>query len=619
MPHTPKSNLKKAPNGVAPTQNEVVNELGPEPMFDSESDNTPIPAAKAGFDPRNGQARSRPVSTQDDEVRQLKSQLADRDKQLAKQAADIEEMQNSVNELQSNTMVQNPTMPIRSSRGSGLDDLDAPSLRALVREKNEKIKQLTDEFDSHRADFRDTIDILEHTSDETNRLHQEKIEKLEAELREMHERLDRGEDMDTVAQTLKTLDEQVQELEEGLEDARRGEAEARGEVEYLRGEVERTKAELDREKQRSAMTKNAPIAAEGSPSTVDLRRELRRKDDEIKGLNAIMLSLNSGSTSDKGSPKSSRRVSKQRNSDHVQNQANGHDADQLLVEERQGREKLENEVKELQNLVDRKTYREEELENEIQRLRKTNAHVSSSSNTFSERTTRPPSKPPTNPGNPSIDWTERGSPTAKFSDLNHTRTNTMGSSRTRVEPAPESPSHSTTMTDGSNLWCDLCDTAGHDILSCTNMNGSGGGGRGKQGRRTSEERRPEYTSPRLQSHDREEDYSLDPPPSQKHPSQQHHQRRFSPPSYTVPNPISPIPENPIGGGHGPTAPPARFPAPQAMPRSPPQPQSRAPMPPAIGGGLVAGKASGLVDENKWCAMCESDGHDVTDCPFEGQF
>jgi hypothetical protein len=31
---------------------------------------------------------------------------------------------------------------------------------------------------------------------------------------------------------------------------------------------------------------------------------------------------------------------------------------------------------------------------------------------------------------------------------------------------------------------------------------------------------------------------------------------------------------------------------------------------------VAGKASGVLDESKWCALCERDGHESIDCPFD---
>lgn len=582
-------------------------------MFDSESDHTPTMVIKSAHAARTAQSQSRPLSTQQDEVQQLRSQLADRDKQLEKQAADIEEMQHSVNELQSNVPTPVTSVGVRSSRGSGLEELDAPSLRTLVREKNEKIRQLTEEFDSHRADFRDTIDILEHTSDETNRLHQEKIDSLQEENRDLHERMERGEDINALTQTLKQLDEQVQELEEGLEDARRGEAEARGEAEFLRGEVERGKAELDREKQKNAL-KGVQGSNDGGVSSSDLLRELKRKDDEIKGLRAIIHSLNQSESADKGSPRSSRRISKQR--DSGQAEIGSHVNEQQLTDMRQAQEKLQKEVQDLQDLVDRKTYREEELENEIQRLHNTTAHVSTYSNGYSEHTTRPNSKHrPTETSNPSIDWNERGSPTAKFGASDTfaaavtQNSRSIRNSRDKIQATPESDGHSTTMTDASNLWCDLCDTAGHDILHCTNM--SSATDTTKQSRHgISNSQDQGLSSPWKQNRDVVHSHDMD-------STKLEQQGQTAAPQY-----------HPVNTLHSPTPPPANAPmhiasAPTSQSKSssldPPNQQATPKLSSLTDSGLVAGKDSGVIDENKWCAICERDGHDVTDCPFEGQF
>ena len=588
VPVTPKPGTKKTTQSGIESRSESRSEshkgLGSEPMFDSDPDNTPVGIAKTRDATQPIQQISRSAFKQDEEVQLLRRQLSERDKQLEKQAADIEEMQSSVNEMQTATPKLSSATTARSSRGSGVDDLDAPSLRALVREKNEKIKQLTDDFDSHRADFRETIDILEHTSDETNRLHEQKIEGLIAENRDLHERIDRGEDMESVAQQLKQLEELVQELEEGLEDARRGEAEARGEVEFLRGEVERGKAELQREKQKAATAlKNAGGHIDGGSSPSETLREIKRRDDEIKGLKAIIHSLNQDDGPDKGSPKSRRGDSKRGS-----NQTNGHSNDNQLEEQRKAREKLEREVKDLESLLDRKTYREEELENEIRRLRKNDAHTSSSSNGVkSEHTTRPNSNQqsfgiqqgsgnhrPTASRNSSIDWEERGIRDAQTSRQ-------IGAQGHQLESMPEtSDSHSTTMTDGSNLWCDICDTGGHDVLTCTKMFG-----------RPAETKRNgdiQHTGPRLQQRDNEDDYNL------THDFSKNNDRHAR-------APIS--------------LPRADETRSEAIPPKAQQPR----MPNPMDSGNVAGKSSGVVDASKWCAICERDGHDATDCPFEADY
>ena len=41
-----------------------------------------------------------------------------------------------------------------------------------------------------------------------------------------------------------------------------------------------------------------------------------------------------------------------------------------------------------------------------------------------------------------------------------------------------------------------------------------------------------------------------------------------------------------------------------------------PMPNPMEQGPVAGKRSGVVDGERWCALCERDGHESVDCPCE---
>lgn len=137
---------------------------------------------------------------------------------------------------------------VGTRRGNLEDNSEIALLQAMIAEKNVKIAALTAEFDAHRADFRSTLDTLELASTETERVYEKKVEDL---LQERQLLVAQGEDVESVAQQLRQLEEVVQELEEGLEDARRGEAEARGEVEFLRGEVERVRAELRRERERN--------------------------------------------------------------------------------------------------------------------------------------------------------------------------------------------------------------------------------------------------------------------------------------------------------------------------------------------------------------------------------
>lgn len=523
-------------------------------MFDEDSDNTPIGVAKTAYGPLSTDQTSK---HQDDEVEQLRLRLEERDRQLEKQASDLEEMQNSVAELQSVTPKHNSAGTVRS-RGSGIDELDAPSLRALVREKNERIATLTTDFDAHRAQFRNTIDSLERTSDETNRIYEQQVDSLKQEIRELQ---DRDDDVESVALQLKQLEELVQELEDGLEESRRGEAEARGEVEFLRGEVDRTRSELRQEREKAAAAlKGAGAAADGGLSPGSTSRELEQRDDEIRGLKAIIHSLSRDAIPEIGSPKhANRRLSKQRYSGL--NQVNGYSESQL-AEERQTREKLEREVKELEGLVDRKTYREEELEHEIERLRKSVAHVSSSSNGYSERTVLASSHVANQSTHSSIEWRNQGSLDTTHRDTTHRDA--------QLESTHEADSHSTTMTDSSTLYCDMCESFGHEVFTCPTINGEQSD---QQDSRTSS------------------------------PSQM-------PGREAVAEGLK---------GVGTSSPQANDYSALSSPTRSPGATPKAKMLNPMDQGPVAGKKSGKIDGEKWCALCERDGHESVDCPFEDMY
>ena len=541
--------------------------LGPEPMFDDGSDATPIGVAKTTYGTHGTIQKPRPMSDRDAELQSLRMKLEERDRQLKEQTASLAEMENSIVELQSSMPKHSSAGTIRGFRGSGIDDMDAPQLRIALREKNDKIAMLTADFDAHRADFRSTIDTLELASTETERVYERRVEELSQEIRELQ---DRGDDVENVALQLKQLEELVQELEEGLEDARRGEAEARGEVEFLRGEVERGRSELRREREKAvAALKSANAVVDGGMSPSG-SREIEQKDDEIRGLKAIIHSLSRDAAPDVGSLKNDgRRVSKQRNSNV--SQVNGHNDDQLAGE-RHAREILEREVKELEGLVDRKTYREEELEHEIERLRGASAkHASAGSNGFSERTILPGNR---NSGRDSRgitnEWREPSSP------QNHRPSG-------HLESMPEADCHST-ITDGSNLWCEICETGGHDILTCTNMfvnsknqNNNNNGINHINAAKTSPESQRTGRDVVLEAF---KGIAMSSPQQQQTMEKEH---------------VSPTKQISTSNSH--------------------VVQETKKMDPS-NGDMVPGKASGIVNETKWCALCERDGHESVDCPFD---
>ncbi|GAB7354061.1 hypothetical protein MBLNU459_g4640t1 [Dothideomycetes sp. NU459] len=345
---------KAAPRATAPTRPYSRNSSRLGNRADSVSGATQR-GSVGGAQPSNGTASAYPRRSpsrmantdQEDEIQRLIAQLEEKDRQLKDQANSLSEMEMTLKEIQE-------MMP--SDGGAGDDGGDTSSLRRALAEKSDKIQSMVAEFDGHRADFRSTIDTLELASAETERVYEAKVGDLLAEIQELREMSHNHEDVEHVAEQLKSLEELVAELEEGLEDARRGEAEARGEVEFLRGEVERGRSELRREREKAAKALQGAKEAEGMRSSTARDRDVQMKDDEIRGLKAVIHSLSSGpevaSPMGRDSPAAPRF-----NDDELKRT-------QAIVQQ------LEREKSELQGLVERKGFREEELERAVEQLRK---------------------------------------------------------------------------------------------------------------------------------------------------------------------------------------------------------------------------------------------------------
>ncbi|KAF2201453.1 hypothetical protein GQ43DRAFT_371427 [Delitschia confertaspora ATCC 74209] len=530
----------RTPGPSRPYSRNTNSRLGHHDVIDEDNETTPVGAARGSNDSFSGlKSRAGARSSQaEEEVQRLTKMLQERDKQLKEQAASLADMEASLSELQN--LMAGEGLDVGRPRSSGGEGNDVSQLRALLREKNEKISILTAEFDAHRADFRSTIDTLEMASTETERVYEKKVEDLMLEIRELHER---GEDVESVARQLKQLEELVQELEEGLEDARRGEAEARGEVEFLRGEVERGRSELRREREKAAAALKGAGAMVDNPASPGAR-EVEQRDDEIRGLKAIIHSLSSGP--DMGSEHS--RSPMQRQGSFV-------DPEELKTVQAKA-DQFEREKEELRGLIERKAFREEELEREIERLRKQVGAVepreSVISNGMSERTATQEKR---SSGRDSkgtvVSW--RGSPELLRREAPPT-----------LEPMMESDSHSS--LDGSVLWCEICETGGHDILNCSAMSGAGS------------------------------DRPVKPMENGKHSGQDaviESFRNLSISSDDRPQPLTPT-KSP---GKAPTA----------------------PLPNPYNSSLVAPKGTTAADPDKWCALCENEGHDVTACPNEDAF
>lgn len=469
----------RTPVGIATTSNARTTSTSSVPSFSQ---------------PLRSPSRLGSAGGQDVEIQRLRSQLSERDRRLEEQAVSLAEMEQSVKEL-SAIMPQDGVSP---GTRSDEDEQSAAQLRQMLREKNEKISMLTAEFDAHRADFRSTLDSLEMASTETERVYEEQKRDLLAQLAELQElqglSQSSREDFDQVAQQLKQLEELVAELEEGLEESRRGEAEARGEVEFLRGEVERGRSELKRERDKAAALERKSIENLERGASVN-GREMEKKDDEIRGLKAIIHSLSSGPPTGT-------------------NGAANADAE---------------EVESLRAAMEDSQREKEGLEREIELLRRDksmtngNGHVRNES----ERTATAPS---TDVG--LANRSRGGTIKATFAEHAARHSGHKNSSGSPTKHSYQEAETNGTSSDlQTDVYCEMCDSADHDTLDCNQLQ-------------------------REQHSEVDED------------------------NLKVAQPYSPGKENEdVANGSG-----------------------------------GKGKRIGQVEEDKWCALCEKDGHLAFDCP-----
>lgn len=561
----------------------------------------------------------------------LQAQLSAKDHQLKEQANNLLEMESSLNELQALLSdgvaaaqqqqaqqaqaaqqaaqtngirgLGRKTSSTSINSGDGEEELELAQLRHLLRERNDKIGQLQVDFDAHRADFRSTIDTLEMAATETERVYEKKVEDLLLELREserlrveMAEEQNRREEesgmargimdggVESVARQLKSLEGLVAELEEGLEDARRGEAEARAEAEHCRGESERLKEELRREKEKVGAYERRMEDLKEQVKNGDT--EVEKKNDEIRGLKALMTSLSRG-------------------------RAPGGNLEE--------KKKLEEKIKDLEGLLDRKNAREEELEKEIEKLK---ADAAANANAASELAGLRITMPANREEQKSLVGTKDAAGVVKktglktrlqdspaLTDIDDDGEEIINGPGSGGSPPPTSalpplptiitsygspppppkkdtlPSTPPPPPPAKEQFCDLCEKPGHDLLSCTEMfagksSTNDGGKKDSIGTFSTLEKAgmtplPLNTAgvnPGRSSLEAEDEgrggVSLG---------------RATTPSGNVT----------LSGNVGTK-----------------EEEEDDGLPP------VAGKSSGVVDPKKWCALCERDGHDSVDCPLD---
>ncbi|KAK5087211.1 hypothetical protein LTR05_004382 [Lithohypha guttulata] len=630
---------------AAPSVQSSTTPFGPDDRFDeddtileqNEPETTPTPSAR-NIDREVAASTERLTQ----ETQRLRDELLQRDKQLADQAKSIADMERSLSELQS---------LIDGQQNIPQDESDLPSdvhtLRAQLRENNEKVKQLSAEFDNNRADFRSTIDTLEMASTETERVYEQRVEDLLQQVQHLQER---NEDVESVAQQFKQLEELVQELEEGLEESRRAEAEARSEVEFLRGEVERSKSELRREKERAATHAALEGGDNGGPTIEELEEiqtTLQQKEDEIRGLKTIIQSLQGTAPLHRDSYGPA--TPKANGVSHAKQKPAGKNS---ISDDSNSADVLQRQINDLESLLQQKSHHEVALQEEVRQLRNS-VNLSGSKGYFpggaaaalglslghrrsdsqnekhnssgSQRTIvgqqtpghqrKDSTIPDLSRDHDADNLRGRNSPLKDAFGIDTEGSEEANEERRRrsagaYKKPQEAPSVSETST--AALWCEICEEPGHDILNCANMMGS------STHREPSPQ--PEFRTGKDAVREglrRSNNNYLSEKPAPLRRSSTHD------PPHPPPNAPLPAPPTSYANGNG-----TGSNRSSATPAGSAQTTSSTTATPTkyalIEGtgdqaGMIAGKTSGIIDPNRWCALCEKDGHESVDCPIEDAF
>lgn len=549
------------------------------------ADSTPTPSVRPKMSMKTF---SSPESVADtDEVRRLRQELDERDKQLKDQATMLAEMESNLAEVQSLVAASNSRQASLAAPEAGTENADISELRSLLKSKQDKIDMLTKEFDKNRADFRSTIDTLEIAASTTETIYEQQKQDL---MREVEALQNGKEDVEQFQEQYKQFEEAVAELEEAVENARRGEAEAKAESEFLHGEVDRVRIELRREREKAA---NAVIGAtaavgENGPTSpfANTSRDVEQRDDQIRGLKAIIANLTVGADTSSPSPKRGSLDA---------------DAEKALNAHVQS---LQREKSELKGLIDRKNFREEELERENARLRSASglpnnytnyaavAHTPNGApnHRHHESTSTATMHTANRNSATSTNTAIRSSTRASYTTPPQTNSRPGSGSMPRprsgaAEPLPEKDLDDASTTESSQAdtdsqWCELCEAPGHDILTCSKMFG------------TDKDQLAKDDSPKTNGDGPTDDAD----------------RTLMLPE---PAPSRTSLEKPVEA-------PSSARSSQEKPRAVEKEEATPPVLPT-GDGPAPGKESGKIDMTKWCAMCERDGHESVDCPFEEEY
>lgn len=483
---------------------------------------TVIPAAPGSiFAAEDIDNRSEVSATSDDTTLSLRAELATTLSRLAERDIEIQKQNEALHELQSAlseyTLLSESMQVSKSSKGQNVNDVSSGNedgdtakrerdLRELLLDKERKLDQLQSELDAKRSEFRQTLETLEQANMATNQMYELQIEELsnkvsaadgvvtsieplEAMITELETNLEESRAIESqVLQQLTEAKSQnkekdniilelqqqraaiaegnsdtaplelaIADLEKSISQARSSEAQLRQQVAKYELEIkqgEKTILELKSQNELSAqevVNRTAPLEAEISK----LERELR----DLKAIESQIskkLSVAESATSEKDKVIASLEQQLETLSSASNSQVSAESAAAKLRQD-----KLEKEISTLERIVESKVFREQELEKEIISLRD---QLSAAQDTIasersqSERLQQQLIEIP---------------PQSAYLSSSPTKTPLKPASNLSLN------GYTARSTVNAGLWCEICETEGHDIIDCKANGGLGSGENGK--------------------------------------------------------------------------------------------------------------------------------------------
>ncbi|OLL23907.1 Protein Daple [Neolecta irregularis DAH-3] len=347
-------------------------------------------------------------STDIEQIAELKARILDKDREMRQLEQDkleqrdaLEDMERQVSMLQG--FLEKKSPPRQSLLPIEDVEEDVDNLRNLIKERDDKIKSMREENEKRRAEFRATLDQIEKTSEEANRIYEAKIQELELFIKEKQQELSILHlNLDTLTDRRHNHDEQIEEsteemagqlkVLEGVVSEMEGYLiQSRERINELENEVDALHQELSQSQSRVRVLedqiRSRPSSSESHPQKRQMITFLEREVDRLKSENEALRNATIEESTDTEQIAGLKHIVSELTRHNVETETQNQklkkelkrisaSPDDTLVLKRKlesmekDKQRLSKELTELEAMVESKVFREEELEREVAKLRR---------------------------------------------------------------------------------------------------------------------------------------------------------------------------------------------------------------------------------------------------------